>query len=172
MAAPYAFVTLLTSDSYLPGALTLAGALKDLHPHPPTAPEVDYQTVCLITPQTVDVSTIKLLRRAFNHVIGVEPIERELSRQLNLLGAFRLRHIFPNVREAFAASSYHDESRYENCSIRRSLSQKRNTRLTNSVFTQPRTCLSPCIRCWTAAVHLIPESHQLLDLTISSSRST
>ncbi len=40
MAAPYAFVTLITSDSYLPGALALAAALKDLHPSPPTPPEV------------------------------------------------------------------------------------------------------------------------------------
>ena len=86
MAAPYAFVTLLTSDSYLPGALALAAALKDLHPRPPTPPEVDFQTVCLVTPQSVDVSTIKLLRRAFGHVIGVEPIERELSKELSLLG--------------------------------------------------------------------------------------
>lgn len=27
----FAFVTLLTSDSYLPGALTVAAALKDVH---------------------------------------------------------------------------------------------------------------------------------------------
>ncbi|KAI0319779.1 hypothetical protein OF83DRAFT_1169921 [Amylostereum chailletii] len=86
MASPYAFVTLLTSDSYLPGALTLAAALKDVHPSPATSPEVDFHTVCLVTPETVDVSSIKLLRRAFNVVIGVEIIEHDNTRGLTLLG--------------------------------------------------------------------------------------
>lgn len=31
-AADHAFVTLITSDSYLPGALAQAAALNDLHP--------------------------------------------------------------------------------------------------------------------------------------------
>ncbi|KAF7311067.1 putative glycosyltransferase family 8 protein GLGEN [Mycena chlorophos] len=50
MAAPaspdskYAFATLLTSDAYIPGALALAGALRDLHPSPAVAPEVEFQT--------------------------------------------------------------------------------------------------------------------------------
>ncbi|TFY72792.1 hypothetical protein EVG20_g204 [Dentipellis fragilis] len=86
MASPYAFVTLLTSDAYLPGALTLAAALRDVHPSPPTPPEVDFQTVCLVTPESVDVSSIKLLRRAFNLVIGVEIIEEDNARGLQLLG--------------------------------------------------------------------------------------
>ena len=86
MATPYAFVTLVTSDFYLPGALALAAALKDLHPSPPTPPEVEFQTVCLVTPETVDVATIKLLRRAFHLVIGVEIIEQEDDKKLRLLG--------------------------------------------------------------------------------------
>ncbi|THH19054.1 hypothetical protein EW146_g2031 [Bondarzewia mesenterica] len=86
MATPYAFVTLLTSDSYLPGALTLVAALRDLHASPPIPPEVDFQTVCLVTPETVDVSSIKLLRRAFNVVVGVEIIEENNARGLQLLG--------------------------------------------------------------------------------------
>jgi hypothetical protein len=86
MASPYAFVTLLTSDSYLPGALTLAAALKDIHPTPPVHPEVEFQTVCLVTPETVDVSVIKLLRRAFNVVIGVEIIASEDNQGFRLLG--------------------------------------------------------------------------------------
>lgn len=86
MALPFAFATLLTSDSYLPGALALVGALKDVHPSPPVSPEVDFQTVCLVTPETVDVTTIKLLRRAFNVVIGVELIGQEDEKGLNLLG--------------------------------------------------------------------------------------
>ncbi|KAF9270582.1 nucleotide-diphospho-sugar transferase [Marasmius fiardii PR-910] len=86
MAAPYAFVTLVTSDSYLPGALTLAAALQDVHPSPAVHPEVAFQTVCLVTPETVDVSTIKLLRRAFNVVVGVELITQEVDKGLQLLG--------------------------------------------------------------------------------------
>jgi hypothetical protein len=86
MANPFAFVTLLTSDSYLPGALALVGALKDVHPSTPVHPEVDFQTVCLVTPETVDVTTIKLLRRAFDVVIGVELIGQEDEKGLKLLG--------------------------------------------------------------------------------------
>ncbi|KAI0727801.1 hypothetical protein C8Q72DRAFT_795635 [Fomitopsis betulina] len=81
MPAPFAFVSLVTSDRYLPGALALAAALKDQHP----TPQVDFQTVCLVTPENVDVSTIKLLRRAFNVVIGVELIEQEDKKGLQLL---------------------------------------------------------------------------------------
>lgn len=86
MASPYAFVSLLTSDSYLPGVLTLAAALKDIHPSPAVHPEVDFQTVCLVTPETVDIASIKLLRKAFDVVIGVEIIEEENERGLQLLG--------------------------------------------------------------------------------------
>jgi len=87
MVPPYAFVTLITSDAYLPGALALAAALKDLHPSPPIPPEVEFQKVCLVTPETVDVSTIKLLRRAYDIVIGVEVITQpDAQRNLTLLG--------------------------------------------------------------------------------------
>ncbi|KAK0505629.1 glycogenin [Armillaria luteobubalina] len=86
MAALYAFATLLTSDFYLPGALALAAALKDVHPTPAIPPEVEFQTVCIVTPETVDVSTIKLLRKAFNVVVGVEVIAQEDDKGLKLLG--------------------------------------------------------------------------------------
>nr|VWO94268.1 Uncharacterized protein [Ganoderma boninense] len=86
MDAPYAFVTLVTSDHYLPGALAVAAALKDQHPSQPLPHEVAFQTLCLVTPETVDVSTIKLLRRAFDVVIGVEIIEQEDGTGLQLLG--------------------------------------------------------------------------------------
>jgi|SRR5260370_10056105 len=88
MAPPYAFVTLLTSDSYLPGALTLAAALHDIHPYPPVPPEVDFQSVCLVTPETVDISSIKLLRKAFDLVVGVEIIVEDNERGLQLLGEY------------------------------------------------------------------------------------
>jgi hypothetical protein len=84
--ANYAFVTLLTSDAYLPGALTLAGALRDIHPSPAVSPEVDFQTVCLVTPESVDVSAIKQLRRAYDVVVGVEIIAQEDDKGLKLLG--------------------------------------------------------------------------------------
>lgn len=86
MATRYAFVTLLTSDSYLPGALTLVAALRDIHPTPAVEPEVDFQTACLVTPETVDVSSIKLLRGAFDAVIGVEILEDDDRKGLDLLG--------------------------------------------------------------------------------------
>lgn len=86
MACPYAFVTLLTSDHYLPGALTLVAALRDIHPSPAISPEVDFQTVCLVTPETVDVSTIKLLRKTFDVVVGVELIAQKDEKGLALLG--------------------------------------------------------------------------------------
>ena len=89
MASRCAFVTLITSDSYLPGALTLAAALRDIHPTPATEPEVDFQTACLVTPETVDVSSVKLLRGAFDVVIGVEIIENDDRRGLELLGKSR-----------------------------------------------------------------------------------
>lgn len=83
--AQYAFVTLLTSDHYLPGALALAAALKDVHDS-----LQDIDIVCLVTPETVDVKSIKLLRRAFDHVIGVEVIEHNSSQNLRLLGLLLL----------------------------------------------------------------------------------
>ncbi|KAJ7705984.1 hypothetical protein B0H17DRAFT_1192544 [Mycena rosella] len=96
-ASPFAFVTLLTSDAYLPGALVLAGALKDVHPAPPVAPEVDFQTVCLVTPESVDVSTIKLLRRAYDVVVGVEIIAQEDDKGLKLLGRLDLNTVLTKL---------------------------------------------------------------------------
>ncbi|KAJ3007524.1 hypothetical protein NUW54_g3517 [Trametes sanguinea] len=97
MDAPYAFTTLVTSDHYLPGALAVAAALKELHPSSPTPPEVPFQTVCLVTPETVDVSSIKLLRRAFDVVIGVEIIEQEDRKGLQLLGRLDLSHVLTKL---------------------------------------------------------------------------
>ncbi|GHJ83893.1 hypothetical protein NliqN6_0295 [Naganishia liquefaciens] len=84
-ALPNAFVTLLNSSSYLPGALVLCHALNDLHPHPR---EIDFQTVCIVTPETVDVGSIKQLRQAFDVVIGVEVITSGVEGEdgLNLMG--------------------------------------------------------------------------------------
>lgn len=75
-----AIVTLLTAPSYLPGALTLLHALQELHPSPR-----DFKTVCLVTPETVDASTIGSLRNAgYDLVIGVEPIASGTAGQAGL----------------------------------------------------------------------------------------
>ena len=48
---------------------------------------VPFTTVCLVTPETVAVGTIKQLRRTFDLVIGVEVIEGEKdAEELKLLG--------------------------------------------------------------------------------------
>ncbi|KAL5535833.1 GLG2 [Sanghuangporus sanghuang] len=86
MSARYAFVTLVTSDNYLPGALAVAAALKEVHPSPPVDPEVPFQTLCIVTPETVDVETVKHLRRAFDLVVGVEVIDGRSAPELHLLG--------------------------------------------------------------------------------------
>lgn len=78
---PFAFVTLLTSSSYLPGALVLAHSLADLHRAPR---QVEFSTVCLVTPETVDVASIKELRKAFDLVIGVEVIVSGTNGQAGL----------------------------------------------------------------------------------------
>ena len=81
-----AFVTLLTSPSYLPGTLVLLHALHDLHPAPR-----DFQIVCLVTPETVDAKTIGELRNAgYDLVVGVEPIGSGKAGQdgLSLMGKF------------------------------------------------------------------------------------
>ncbi|KAF7347673.1 hypothetical protein MVEN_01524400 [Mycena venus] len=96
-APAYAFATLLTSDAYLPGALALAGALRDVHPTPAVPPEVDFQTVCLVTPESVDVSTIKQLRRAYDVVVGVEIIAQEDDKGLKLLGRLDLNTVLTKL---------------------------------------------------------------------------
>ncbi|GAC97157.1 glycosyltransferase [Pseudozyma hubeiensis SY62] len=80
-----AFVTLLTSDHYLPGALVLAESLRLSHgisnkgKHRAGAPPssaADFQMVALITPETLSVQSIKAMRRSglFDWIVGVEPI--------------------------------------------------------------------------------------------------
>lgn len=86
MATQFAICTLLTNDGYLPGALAQVAALRDLHPRPSSNSEVDFTTLCLVTPETVDVSSIKLLRKAYDVVVGVEIIEPEDDKGLHLLG--------------------------------------------------------------------------------------
>lgn len=100
MASPFAFVTLVSSDSYLPGALAQVAAIKDLHPSPPQPPEVDFQTVCIVTPESLDVATIKRLRKEFDLVVGVEILEGENQKGLRLLGML-IVHSFSAVSTAY-----------------------------------------------------------------------
>ncbi|EJD51941.1 hypothetical protein AURDEDRAFT_111495 [Auricularia subglabra TFB-10046 SS5] len=101
----FAFVTLVTSDAYLPGALVVTSALRDVHPTPTEPPEVEFQTVCLVTPETVDVKTIKLLRRAFDVVVGVEVISTDTSIGLDLLGRPDLHTVLTKLH-AFRLTQY------------------------------------------------------------------
>ncbi|KAJ1555383.1 Glycogenin-2, partial [Nowakowskiella sp. JEL0078] len=73
-----AFVTLLTSDSYLPGALVLANALKS---HSTTA-----KLVVLITPEKVSVPSVQLLYSTFDYVYFVPTILSKDLGNLELLG--------------------------------------------------------------------------------------
>ncbi|KAF8913104.1 hypothetical protein CPB84DRAFT_1841512 [Gymnopilus junonius] len=86
MAHTYAFVTLISSDSYLPGALAQVAALRDIHQPPLAPPELPFTTVCLVTPETVDVSTVRRLRHAFDLVVGVEILQQDNPAALRLLG--------------------------------------------------------------------------------------
>ncbi|KAG8947216.1 glycogenin glucosyltransferase [Tulasnella sp. 424] len=82
----YAFVTLLTSDSYLPGALTLVAALRDVHADAPNPPHPPFQTVCIITPETIGVETRRAVLKAFDIVVGVDVIREDTKKGLDLLG--------------------------------------------------------------------------------------
>jgi glycogenin glucosyltransferase len=82
MPPPFAFVTLLTSDSYLPGALTSINSLLDVE----GAQHREFDTVCLVTPSTVGQASIKALQNTFDCVIGVAEITTESWRELDLLG--------------------------------------------------------------------------------------
>lgn len=95
MSRPNAFVTLLTTPSYLPGALVLLHSLLDLHPEPR-----DFKTVCLVTPETVDAKTIGQLREAgWDMVVGVEPIGSGVGGNdgLRLMGMSLFLDLFPFV---------------------------------------------------------------------------
>lgn len=63
----------------------LCHALRELHPFPR---QTDFKIVCIVTPETVDVASIKELRKAFDEVIGVEVIGSGIDGEagLNLMG--------------------------------------------------------------------------------------
>ena len=53
-------------------------------------PEVAFETVCLVTPESVSVETIRALRQAFGLVVGVDAIRTNSHKELRLLGAHPL----------------------------------------------------------------------------------
>lgn len=82
---PFAVVTLLTTDSYLPGALTAIHSLLDIEGPAPFRP---FETVCLVTPSTVSHDTLQALEKVFDRVVGVEEIVTQSWTELDLLGAY------------------------------------------------------------------------------------
>lgn len=92
----FAFVTLITTDHYLPGALVLAHSLRQAHATSSkpagtltpadlanlgaaglsnrTSIDKKVDLICLVTPATVSVRTVKTLVRYFDKVVGVEPL--------------------------------------------------------------------------------------------------
>lgn len=88
MSDRFAFVTLSTSVHYLPGALFVAAALKEVHPFPSQDPEVPFRTVCLITPET------KPLRQNLSEPVYVHlPYNPSSPTSLNGLFPSFLRHL-------------------------------------------------------------------------------
>lgn len=79
----HAVVTLLTTDSYLPGVLTSINSLLDVE----ASTNRDFDTVCLVTPATVGQASLKALQKTFDCVVGVAQIMTESWKELDLLGA-------------------------------------------------------------------------------------
>lgn len=103
MAKPYAFATLLTADEYLPGCLTCVHSLKDTQstavPDGPDA--VEYETVCLVTQETVSVEAVKQVKTAFDTLLFVDAIQSCSLKELALLGTFTLcSHAFSSIFQA------------------------------------------------------------------------
>lgn len=78
---PFAFVWLLTNDSYLPGVITSLRSLLDLEP------DRTFTTVCLISPQVSHDST-QALGKCFDSILLVEEIRTKNLAELDLLGKF------------------------------------------------------------------------------------
>lgn len=100
-----AFVTLVTSDAYLAGALVSLHSLLDVEGQ---SPAVLFETVCLVTPESVSVETIKSLRQAFGLVVGVDAIRTNSYKELNLLGASTLCSLFRSFEELTARTGRQD----------------------------------------------------------------
>ncbi|KAK4055735.1 glycogenin glucosyltransferase [Microbotryomycetes sp. JL201] len=78
----HAVVHLLTSDSYLPGVLVSHASLLDVE----GGLRKQFDTVCIVTPETVSQRAIKALQNTFDRVVGVQQIESDSWANLDLLG--------------------------------------------------------------------------------------
>ncbi|GAA96185.1 glycosyltransferase family 8 protein [Mixia osmundae IAM 14324] len=79
----HAFVTFLSSDAYLAGALVTLQSLKEAEGK---IPAVDYETVCLVVAEKLRYETIQALQAAFDYVLSVEEIQTKNWSELDLLG--------------------------------------------------------------------------------------
>ncbi|GAA5965772.1 hypothetical protein JCM3765_007340 [Sporobolomyces pararoseus] len=104
MAPRFAFVTLLTSDSYLAGALTTINSVLDVEPFTPHD-QRKFDTVCLVSPATVGHSSLKALEKTFDAIVGVEQIITESWGNLDLLGRRDLAASLTKLH-AFRLSQY------------------------------------------------------------------
>ncbi|KAK4056553.1 glycogenin glucosyltransferase [Microbotryomycetes sp. JL221] len=78
-----AVVHLLTTDSYLPGVLVSHASLLDAEGG---QNQKEFDTVCIVTPETVSQRSIKALQNTFDCVVGVAQIESDSWANLDLLG--------------------------------------------------------------------------------------
>ena len=71
----FAFVSLITSDEYLPGAICLSKSLKSIYP-----------LIILAVPEKLSTSTVNALYESFDSVIFVSEIKSNQFKELDLLG--------------------------------------------------------------------------------------
>ncbi|KAJ2803712.1 glycogenin glucosyltransferase [Coemansia guatemalensis] len=89
-AERFAFVTLVTSDSYVDGALVLLHSLRrTLTPH---------SIVCLATPSTLSQDSMSRLRHHFDGVIESDLRQSSDTRNLSLLGRPDLRDTLTKIQ--------------------------------------------------------------------------
>ncbi|KAI9203257.1 nucleotide-diphospho-sugar transferase [Polychytrium aggregatum] len=74
----FAYVTLLTSESYIPGAVTLVASLR--------ATATQYPIVCIVASESFSVYSVQLLFRTFDKVLFVPILRSNDHSNLSLLG--------------------------------------------------------------------------------------
>ncbi|RKO96389.1 nucleotide-diphospho-sugar transferase, partial [Caulochytrium protostelioides] len=88
-ASKYAYVTLLTSDAYLPGALVWAESLR--------AAKTPHDLAILVTPETVTHAALEQINRVFDRVVSVPTIRSQDVGNLQLLGRRELDITFTKL---------------------------------------------------------------------------
>jgi len=85
----YCYVTLLTSDSYIPGALVLANSLR--------AYGTKYPLVAVVTNDSVSPNSVNHLRSVYNDIVFVDTIRSTDKKNLDLLGRSELDITFTKI---------------------------------------------------------------------------